>query len=756
MSGVMNMLLGARTAIAVAVDEFFNRVTLLLPGNGTNGAQNNSFLDSANQAVVTGSISGTTLTVSAVTSGTLVVGTGISGSGVTAGTTITALGTGTGGTGTYTVSASQTVSSTTITATGFPITRNGNTTQGTFSPFSQTGWSNFFDGTDDRLSVPDASKLELGSGAFTIECFAYNTAWDVDQNQLFEKGSFSVGKSYRGWMTATAIVFEVNVSGSATGAYTSFSVSTTNNLNQWYHIAFVRSGNSIYIFKNGVQIGSTGTLSGTAFDTSQALSIGGAADGNNNIMMNGYISNFRIITGQALATGTFSIPTAPLSTSSSGWTVSGSPVSLTGTVALLTCQSNRFVDNSASPLDITVGGGSPSVQAFSPFAPTAAYSAATVGGSGYFDGTGDYLTVASNAAFGFGTGDATIEAWIYPTTVSGTQVFIDTRVGAAAGIGFYLAGATLSVARDSNNVLMQGGTVVANAWNHVVWSRVGSTNRLFLNGTETTSVTNSTSYPTAKCEVGANDTGGQNLNGYMSSVRVVKGSGVSSVTVPTAPLTNITNTSLLLNFTNAGITDATAKNDLETVGNAQISTTQSKFGGSSMYFDGTGDYLSLPVSKSFEFGSANWTIEFWLYVPSLPSTRKELLYLNANSSGYAAVALHICSNNKLGLSFSESGGSWRTDDATGVGSSLTAATWQYVAVTRSGQNIQIYLDGTAQGSAYTTTAATTSLMTTYTLNQIATYNTSSYQFNGYMDELRITIGQARTVTSVPTAAFPLQ
>jgi hypothetical protein len=256
--------------------------------------------------------------------------------------------------------------------------------------------------------------------------------------------------------------------------------------------------------------------------------------------------------------------------------------------------------------------------------------------------------------------------------------------------------------------------------------------------------------------VGANDTGGQNLNGYMSSVRVVKGSGVSSVTVPTAPLTNITNTSLLLNFTNAGITDATAKNDLETVGNAQISTTQSKFGGSSMYFDGTGDYLSLPVSKSFEFGSANWTIEFWLYVPSLPSTRKELLYLNANSSGYAAVALHICSNNKLGLSFSESGGSWRTDDATGVGSSLTAATWQYVAVTRSGQNIQIYLDGTAQGSAYTTTAATTSLMTTYTLNQIATYNTSSYQFNGYMDELRITIGQARTVTSVPTAAFPLQ
>jgi len=70
-------------------------------------------------AVVTGAISGTTLTVSAVTSGTLAVGTRITGTGITAGTNITVLGTGTGGVGTYTVSASQTVSSTTI--TGQPV-----------------------------------------------------------------------------------------------------------------------------------------------------------------------------------------------------------------------------------------------------------------------------------------------------------------------------------------------------------------------------------------------------------------------------------------------------------------------------------------------------------------------------------------------------------------------------------------------------------------------------------------------------------
>lgn len=69
-----------------------------------------------NAAVVTGSIATTTLTVTAVTSGKLSVGQTISGSGVTAGTKITALGTGKGGAGTYTVDTSQTASSTTITA----------------------------------------------------------------------------------------------------------------------------------------------------------------------------------------------------------------------------------------------------------------------------------------------------------------------------------------------------------------------------------------------------------------------------------------------------------------------------------------------------------------------------------------------------------------------------------------------------------------------------------------------------------------
>jgi hypothetical protein len=79
---------------------------------------------STSDGVVTGSISSTTLTVTAVTSGALAVGQIITGTNVLSGTRITALGTGTGGVGTYTVSDFQTVASTTITG-GAPAFRIG-------------------------------------------------------------------------------------------------------------------------------------------------------------------------------------------------------------------------------------------------------------------------------------------------------------------------------------------------------------------------------------------------------------------------------------------------------------------------------------------------------------------------------------------------------------------------------------------------------------------------------------------------------
>ena len=119
---------------AVAQGQYLNcqgvtagtRIVRNLTGAGGNVNEQGTYLLNITQPtqtpVFTGSISGTTLTVTAMTSGAVNVGSVISGTGVTAGTTITALISGTGGTGTYTVSASQTVASTTITGTIVPST----------------------------------------------------------------------------------------------------------------------------------------------------------------------------------------------------------------------------------------------------------------------------------------------------------------------------------------------------------------------------------------------------------------------------------------------------------------------------------------------------------------------------------------------------------------------------------------------------------------------------------------------------------
>ena len=129
---------------------------------------------------------------------------------------------------------------------------------------------------------------------------------------------------------------------------------------------------------------------------------------NNTVSTNyfrGYISNVRIVKGAAVYTSNFTPSTTPLT-------------AISGT-SLLTCQSNRFKDNSSNNFAITVTG-TPTVQAFEPFEPTASYSAATYGGSGYFSGSSQSLSVPVNSTFNF-AGDFTIEFFAYATSADASE-----------------------------------------------------------------------------------------------------------------------------------------------------------------------------------------------------------------------------------------------------------------------------------------------------------------------------------------------
>jgi hypothetical protein len=719
MSGIFHHLLAFVTS--VVTDPFWKYVTLLLHGDGTNGAQNNTFLDSANQAVVTGSITTTVLTVTAVTSGTLVVGTGITGTGVTAGTTITALLTGTGGVGTYTVSASQTVSSTTITATGFPVTRNGSATQGSFSPYGPD-WSVNFP-SNSSLSFNYTSGIAL-SDTYTIECWI--NPIDVSQGFLFNMQQSNVG----GFATLQFVVDTGNIGAvvrPTTSGTSYFYYAGTITANVWQHVALVNTAGTAQLYVNGTAVGTT--FSFPAMSTTPSVcAIGQRANGfsPSATYYTGYISNLRITTS-AVYTSNFTPSTVPLT-------------AITNT-KLLTCQSNRFVDNSTNAYSLTAL--STSIQRFSPFSMGSAYSTSVIGGSGYFNGTTDYLNTPSIGQFA-PTGDFTVSCWYYATTLNSfnalignytTNVSTDWVIDITSNgtLRWYTNGGTARISSSS-------GAIAAGSWNYISMSRSGTTITGYLNGVSIGTYTQSGTFGSStKTIYIATQAGSELVTGYLSDVKLINGSAV--ITMPTAPQTATTGTSLLLNFINGGIYDNAMMNNLITVGNAQVSTTQSKFGGASMAFDGSGDWLTAIDTPNLQLGSGNFTIEGWVYLNAI-GVAYGLISKGTSSTGWS---INVTSGNKLQFSYTAS-------NLTGA-TSLAASTWYYFAVVRSGTatgNVKIYLNGTADATSGS--AITDNFNQTSTL-YVGADRVGGSSLNGYIDDLRLTTGYARTITT-PTAAFP--
>ena len=738
MAGNLTAMIAAIYGISAAIpDPYFEYTTLLLPGNGTNGAQNNSFLDTGNPAEFTASITGTTMTVTAVASGTIKVGVRILGSGVSLNTTITAFVSGTsGGVGVYTVSTSQTVSSTTITSDGFPITRNGTPmTQGTFSPFSQTGWGNYFNGSSS-LTPSSGSFLAVGTNNYTIEFWVYLTANAAANHAIAINAT-------------NGLVIVLGPTKTSLNQFSVGDIVATGSglsINTWHHVAIVRSGtgsNQTAIYIDGVR-DTVGT------DATNWTATGNPRIGGNTASqyITGYLSNIRVVNSAIYSGTNITVPISPLS-----------PSQYAGTT-FLTCQNNRFLDNGSTQATFTANG-SPTVVAFSPFNPTASWSAATYGGSGYFDGSGDYLTTPNVTALNLYNTTNTVECWVYPLSFSTQFQLYGTDFDGTYYTLFEIldtSGYPRYISRNGTAITGSSG-IKLNQWNHVAFGRSGSTQSIWVNGIRVASgtITTEDQWGTAVITIGRFNAASRG-NGYLSSLRVVKGTDVygvsnTTITVPTAPLTAITNTSLLLNFTNAGIYDATSKNDLETVGNAQISNTTAQFGSTSIKFDGTGDWLkgNQATTDLYTF-SGDFTIETWVY--STSSASVNLAYPTIfGSSAY--------NSSGIGLKIQSSGGAGTTGCAcvwynntqilTGT-SNIADSVWHHVAVTRSGSTIRLFVDGTQQTSA--TNSSTFTCASGYPL--VAADASSAGTLTGYLQDLRITKGYARYTANFtpPTAAFP--
>jgi hypothetical protein len=644
----------APAAAAAAADPQFNYVTALLHGDGTNGAQNNTFLDSSTNA--------------------------------------------------------------------FTITRNGTPTQGSFSPYGSL-WSNYFGTTtSDGLTFPS---IALGTNSFTLECWFFPTASSYPSFTyliaIAVSGGDYVEVGFNG--TTNQIVF-----GGGGGGLGITSIVGTYTPNQWNHVAAVRNGTTCTLYVNGV---SQGTAT-TPYSVTTAPVIVGGLSWASGYAFKGYISNARVVNGTAVYTSNFTPSTTPLT-------------AITNT-AVLTCQSNRFLDASTNNYSVTITG-TPQAQRFNPFLPTSsqAYSTSVYGGSGYFvEANSCYLTAPTSSVSL--SGNFTVEFWFYYLngSTNGPALFTIGDSKLSSGLELQYAYSTQKFQLTQANVTTLSSTYTNGAilyqWHHVAIVRSGTTITLYVDGVSYLTLTNSntisgTTY--TGCEF-YNSALTNYWNGYISDFRIVNGTAVytSTFTPPTAPLTAITNTSLLESMTNAGIYDNAMIPDWNTFGSAQISTSIVKYGTGSIKFNGAGgDYLYTTATAQFN-PNKPYTIEFWTY----PLTSVNQVSFISSSSGYFYLETY-------------SGSLFLGDGVNNIISvsppSLNA--WTHVAVSYDGTTSRLFFNGVSQGTS--TTALQSQTLSTWYVGQ--RYD-GTRPFNGYIDDLRITKGYARYTANFtpPTAALP--
>jgi hypothetical protein len=632
----------------------------------------------------------------------------------------------------------------------FLITRNGNTTQGTISPYAEN-WSNYFDGTGDYLTVPNNAALQMDSGNFTVE-FWINFSSIASYQTPFDKGYTGAG----------ALLFQTGLGNGRMVIYAAGSAVITESgtapTGTWIHYALVRNGSTLTLYRDGTSSGST--TNSTNFNNSSQLGIGanGVAPGGGSIGMyaiNGYLSNVRVVKGTAVYTTAFTPPTQPLT-------------NITET-SLLTCQSATFIDNSTNRFAITaVGNSQPTF--FNPFTVTystlQSYSPSVFGGSMYFDGSGDFLALPANNSFATGTGDFTIEGWIYVTDLSAIRCICGTRTTPDTTTGWNLAVLTngsMQIYDNTGYAATGAGSVAVNTWCHFAFVRQSNVFYSYINGTQRASTANTRNWTQNTFWIGANGGSTEPFAGYMSDIRFVKGQALyTSNFVPSnQPLTAIQNTILLSNGTGAGIYDASTVNNLETVGDSRISVVQSKWSNTSMSFDGTGDYLLASPNINLEFGSGDFTIEFWMY---RVGTGRMALYHGSFGTDWS-IGIDISSvspntSNTIGIWASSNGSSWNliNSDSGGNGIGTLAVsqnTWTHIAFVRSGTTWMSFVNGVRDRNLTGISGSVVNRATSSKGIGVWFSTGSMSQFNGFINDFRVTKGVARYTANFTPPTTPL-
>jgi hypothetical protein len=300
------------------------------------------------------------------------------------------------------------------------------------------------------------------------------------------------------------------------------------------------------------------------------------------------------------------------------------------------------------------------------------------------------------------------------------------------------------------------GTVTTGVWHHIAITRQSGVVRVFRDGVNVITYNDTTNLTVGvdRPMFGKQGTAGTyHVHGYISDIRIWKGVAkyTSNFTRPSTSNDNLDNSLSLLLRPNPSIYDSTGRNAIETVGNARV------IGGPvypaytsrhSHYFDGSGDYLNIPGTSDFDFGSGDFTIETWAYISGNSAvdnsgTRKAQIIGCFRGSPSQGWAIYINGNGTttgtgVGIELYNAG----VFAATSQTFSIPQQSWQHIAVTRNGGIVRIFLNGVKQGSDATFTSNLDSLGNNV---WVGAYNVTgwAWNYNGYYHDLRVTKDVAR-------------
>ncbi len=184
-------------------------------------------------------------------------------------------------------------------------------------------------------------------------------------------------------------------------------------------------------------------------------------------------------------------------------------------------------------------------------------------------------------------------------------------------------------------------------------------------------------------------------------------------------------------------------------GNAKLATAQKKFGTASLALDGVNSYASIAPQPDFNFGSADFTMECWVYPTAVPTAGQYAFVMGQSKAGVGNTSCGLYLGSSGGIIYLYSFGTFGTLP----GAAVAQNAWSHIALTREGNNFKLWINGTQAGSTLVYSGAMTSATSTnFTVGGNAGYN---LYVTGYIDDVKVSKGVCRytgTFTA-PTAAL---